>query len=197
MDHQAEPVEVGIGVDQHPLDGLAFGERLAEGHPFLRIAGAQLQAALHHADAARAVPDAPGADPVLGEPEPFALLADAVLHRDPHVLEGDLPGPVVHHRFLRSEQRHAGRIHLHQEPGNAAARAFLPIRRGEDLREIRFVGAGDESFGAVDHIVIAVADRGGPHRAGIAARVGLGLGEARLLLARDDRQQIALLLVPR
>ncbi len=55
------------------------------------------------------------------------------------------------------------------------------------------VGAGDEAFGAVDHVVVAVAHRGGAHAAGIGPGIGLGLREADSLLPAQHRHQIFLL----
>ncbi len=55
-------------------------------------------------------------------------------------------------------------------------------RRHQD-DEIGAVGAGDEALGAVDDVMVAVAHRGGAHRAGIGAGVRLGLREAALALA--------------
>ena len=59
---------------------------------------------------------------------------------------------------------------------------------------MRIVGAGDEALGAIDDVVVALAHRGRAHAAGIAARVGLGLGQAPVQLAADGRQQIFVLL---
>src|SRR5207248_3357621 len=54
------------------------------------------------------------------------------------------------------------------------------------------VRAGDETLGAVDDVVVALADGGGAHSARIGAGVGLGLGKATLALAADGREEIAL-----
>ncbi len=82
---------------------------------------------------------------------------------------------------------HARRIHIHDEAGDAAARAFGAIGRDHELHEIGVVGAGDEALDAVDHVVVAVAHGGGAHAAGIGAGIGLGLREASLLLPAQQR----------
>jgi hypothetical protein len=53
---------------------------------------AELEAALDHADAARAVANPPDVEPVLRVGEAAAFLADAIFDRHLDVLEGDLPG---------------------------------------------------------------------------------------------------------
>src|SRR5262249_11983145 len=55
VDHQAKLVQLHEAVDQHPLHRLPVGQRRAERHPLLGIARAELEAALDHAHAARAV----------------------------------------------------------------------------------------------------------------------------------------------
>src|SRR5690348_15669754 len=64
IDHQPELVQLHEAVDQHPLHRLPLRERLAEGHALLRITRAELEAALDHAHAARAVADAADVQPV-------------------------------------------------------------------------------------------------------------------------------------
>ena len=44
-------------------------------------------------------------------------------------------------------------------------RALGAVGRRHKLQEVGFVGAGDEALGAIDHIMIAVADGGGAHAA--------------------------------
>ena len=74
-------------------------------------------------------------------------------------------------------------------------RAFRAVGRRDQLGEMRLVGAGDEALRAVDDVVIALAHRGRAHAAGIAAGIGLGLGQAPVQLAPDGRQQVLLLLL--
>src|SRR5215472_15973301 len=78
VDHQAQLVQLHEAVDQHPLHGLAVGERRSEGDALLGVARAELEAALDHADRPRAVAQAADIEPVLGVAKTVALGADAV-----------------------------------------------------------------------------------------------------------------------
>ena len=66
----------------------------------------------------------------------------------------------------------------------------MRIGDGEDLGKIRFVGAGDETLDAVDHVMIAIAHRSGPHGRRIRARIRFGLRKTSSLLPPDDRHEI-------
>src|SRR6516165_236633 len=103
------------------------------------------------------------------------------------------PRLVAHHGFVAGAELHAGRIHVDDEAGNAAARALRAVGRDHELHEIGVAGTGDEALDAVDQVVIAVAHGGGAHAAGIGPGVGLGLREAGLLLSAQQRQQVFLL----
>ena len=79
---------------------------------------------------------------------------------------------------------------------DAAVRALGAVGRGEHLAPVGLVGAGDEALHAVEDIVVAVAHRGRAHGAGIAAGIGLGLGEAPFdLAANGGNEEAPLLLV--
>ena len=69
---------------------------------------------------------------------------------------------------------------------------FSRIGHREYLREIGFVGAGDEALDAVDDVEVAVANGIRAHRSRIGAGLGFGLREAASLLAANDRQEILL-----
>ena len=77
---------------------------------------------------------------------------------------------------------------------DAAARALLRIGYRDHLSVIGGFRAGNEPFGAVDHIMIAIFDGPRLHPRRIAAGIGLGLGEANPLLAADHRQEKSLFL---
>src|SRR5215831_5812915 len=95
--------------------------------------------------------------------------------------------------FIAGPELHTRRIHIHDEAGNAAARALCAVGRDHELHEIGVTGSCDEALDAVDKVVIAVAHGDGAHAAGIGAGVGLGLREAGLLLSAQQRQQVLLL----
>src|SRR5213079_1439302 len=100
-----------------------------------------------------------------------------------HVLEHDFPGLIAHHRFIAGAELHARRVHIHDETGDAAARALGAIGRDHELHEICLAGASDEPLDPVDHVMVAVAHGRCTHAAGIGSRIGLGLGETSLYLA--------------
>src|SRR6266702_4980016 len=135
----------------------------------------------------------PDIEPLLAEAHAFAFRPDAVARRHAHIVEHDFPRLVAHHGFIAGPELHARRIHIHDEAGNAAARALCAVGRDHELHEIGVTGAGDEAFDAVDQVVIAVAHGDGAHAAGVRAGVGLGLREAGLLLSAQQRQQVLLL----
>src|SRR5215831_12349402 len=142
---------------------------------------------------ARAVLDAADIEPLLTEAHAFAFRPDAVARRHAHILEHDFPRLVAHHGFVAGAELHAGRVHVDDEAGNAAARALRAVGRDHELHEVGVAGGGDEALDAVDQVVIALAHGGGAHAAGIGAGVGLGLREAGLLLSAQQRQQVLLL----
>ena len=187
-------MQVGIGIDQHPLHRLTLGQFFTERGALPGIGSAEFKTALDHTDAARPVADAPGADPVLGELEAFALAADHVFNRNTHVLERDLPGPVMHHGFLGTQQFDTGRIHVDEEGRDTAAGAFFPVCRRDHLGEIGLGRAGDISLHTVDDVVIAVADSRRAHPTRVATGLRLCLRKAVPQFSLQHRIQVALFL---
>ena len=100
-----------------------------------------------------------------------------------HVVEGDMPGLFAHHGLVARHQRQPRRLHVDHETGDAAMGALGRIGHRHQLTEVGIAGAGDETLGAVDDVVIALAHGAGFHRRRIGARVRLGLHEAELFLA--------------
>ena len=91
-------------------------------------------------------------------------------------------------------KRHARSFHIDDETANAAPRALLWIGHRDDLSVIRGFRPGNEPFGAVDNIMIAILDGPRLHSRRIAAGIRFGLGEANPLLAADHRQEKPLFL---
>src|SRR5262245_46531561 len=151
------------------------------------------EAALGDAQRPRTVLEAADIEPLLPEPHAFAFRADAVARWYAHVLEHDFPGLVAHHGLIAGAELHARRVHVHDETGDASARALGAIGRDHKLHEICLAGAGDKSLDPVDHVVLAVAHSGSAHAARIGSGIGLGLSEAGLFLAAQQRQQVFLL----
>jgi len=129
--------------------GLSVRQRLPEGDALFRVFGAQLKAALDHTDAARTVADASDIEPVLRVGEALTFLANPVLDRHLDVCRSDLPRPIIDDEFLRPQQFHAGRFMSTMKDRDTAARTFGAVGRRNELREMRFVGVGDEALGAV------------------------------------------------
>src|SRR5258705_7549290 len=156
------------------------------------MGGRELEAALGRAECARRLLDAAGAEPLLAEAEAFAFLADEVALVDAHIVENDFPRRLAGDGLVAGRKLHARRVHVEQEAGDAATRAFAAVGRSHQDDEVGAVGAGDEALHAVDDVVVAIAYRGGAHGAGIGAGVGLGLRETALAFAARGRHQVAL-----
>ena len=124
------------------------------------------------------------------------LLAEAVLDRDAHVVEEQLRRVLgVHadlvevaatlepvHAALEHEQRHA-----------AVALRRIGLDGGHD--DVGVDPVRDERLGAVDDVVVAVADGGGRHRRQVGADARLGHRDRRDQLAGADAGQPPLLLI--
>ena len=66
-------------------------------------------------------------------------------------------------------------------------RAFGGIRHRHQLTKVGTTRTGDESFIAVDNIVVALPNGAGLHRCRIRARVRFGLHETKMLFAFKNR----------
>src|SRR3979411_1852124 len=75
IEHQPQFVCVHVDFSERPLHRLALGQVGAESLALFGVGGSQIEAALHDAEAARAVTDAPGIEPRLRVPETVALVA--------------------------------------------------------------------------------------------------------------------------
>ena len=69
------------------------------------------------------------------------------------------------------------------------------IRDSHELSEVGVAGAGDETLGTIDDIIIPLPHSAGFHRSGIRTGIRLGLHEAELFLAPHDRVHKTLLLI--
>ena len=104
--HQPRGVDLHARLRDEVLDELLLGERAAEGLALVRAPAHQLEGALGRADRAHAVVDAAGAEPVLGDREAGAALAEQVVGRHAAVLVAHLPvagAPVVAHHRHRAD----------------------------------------------------------------------------------------------
>ncbi|MNV21638.1 hypothetical protein D3C71_1125790 [compost metagenome] len=199
---RAQRFDVHVHVDQAPLDGLALGQRLAEGHALLGPFHRHVQRALHAAQRlGRAQQTVMDGEPALAQAKAVADLAQhvGVGHEDlvemHQILGRARTQPGADAAFL--DVQALGAL-FDDEHGDAAALAFFGIRHRLHLDDVRAHGVGDPHLGAVDQP--AAFGLGGAclhHAAGIGARIGLGLREASGLVAGDHRLEKALDLVAR
>ncbi|MNS92521.1 hypothetical protein D3C72_1266630 [compost metagenome] len=139
-----------------------------------------------------------------------ALLVEHLHHR----LEAHAFAPAdelvgVHAAFVEVHVRHEGaglahhavglagrqaRPALDQERRHALAALRAVFGAGDDGEHIGHRRVGDEALGAVEHVVLALAARGGLHVARLRARLGLRQRQAAGELARRHARQPALLL---
>src|SRR5204863_329335 len=167
----------------------------------LRVADRVLEGGLRHAHGARGDVDAPDFEPRehLLEPAPLDS-AHQVRDRHAEVLEVDLAGldALVAQLVDVAPDGEAGRVLLGGEQADALVRR-IGARIGLHHQRIDGGGArvGDEHLGAVHHVVVALAARGGADALRIAAGVGLRQAERRPVLAARHGGQVALLLLPR
>ena len=114
--------------------------------------------------------------------------------RDAGVFQDDGPGggALDAELLLRLAEADPGVGLLYHEGGDAAS-ALGRVGHRHHRVELRHPGVADPHLGAVEHPLVAVADRAGLHRAGVraGARLGQRVGEHRL--APGDRRQVGLL----
>src|SRR5439155_23808624 len=133
------------------LDGLEFGDRLAERLALLRVRRRVLEAGARDADSLRRDPDAPGVERLHRNLEAGADGAEAIRVRDASVLEDQL-------RRVRSADAelvlllgddHPRLLRVHEEAGDAVMpRARIRLR--EEQHDAGMRAGGDEVLGAVD-----------------------------------------------
>src|SRR5215213_317021 len=203
VDHLAEGVEKAarrlasrLHVRELCLDQLVLRERLAEGLArtgvLERVVGRTLgePEPLRRDARPRAVEDAHR------DPEPFALLAEQRVARDPAVLEDELARGRARNAHLRlqASDLEAASLGLDDERGDPGV-ARLRIGLGEDRVEVRNRGVRDEPLRAVEDVAVAVAARRRPHRSRVGARAGLRQRVRAQPLPRREPRQVALLLL--
>ena len=119
-----------------------------------------------------------------GDAPAVVLVADAVGHRDPHLVEeelGELGGP---RDGAQRADLDAGRVHRHDQPGDAAVAVLAGAH--QQLAEVGHLGVRRPDLRARHHVVVAVADGPRAQRGQVAAGVGLAEALAPDLLAAQD-----------
>jgi len=122
--------------------------------------------------------------------EALALLAEAVGHRDAHVLEGERGGirGALAHLVEMLLDDDALRVGGYDERGQTAVLLRL-VGRGEHGEPGRVARVGDEHLRAVEDVLVAVPDRSGLDPRDVRAGVRLGQGERGQQRLLDERRQ--------
>src|SRR6185436_4022487 len=117
-DDPAAGAELHLGVRQHPLDGLALGQGLAEGGALLGMRDGHAMRRHRHPEIAGGVGETVLHQEIEGEIEPLALGADERVARQHAVLEDHVVGPRGGADHLDLAGVKAGRAVLEDEAGD-------------------------------------------------------------------------------
>ncbi len=178
MDERPQHLALGLQLDEGELDALVGGERLAERRSLLRVAHGLVDAELGRPQRGGRLADAILVEELLDDLQAAPLATEDRRVRHPHVGESDV-GVIGRHveRPQVLEHLEARAVGGHEEAGDALTVAGLAGRASEDQVGLRLVDAGVPRLLAVDHPLVAVADRGGLHVGGVGAVIGLGDAE--------------------
>ena len=125
--------------------------------------------------------------------EATVLRTDQIFRRHPAILKKQLRGiggPPAHLLQLAAHGK-AWRTFLDQQQADATIALVTGTHRHRVI--VRAHTAGDESLGAVDHIVVAIAHRTGAQVGHIGPTIGFGNGQGRDLLPTDHLRHHLLL----
>ena len=142
---QTTCLDLGGRVGDPVLHGLLLRERAAECLAFERPGAHELERALHLAEPAHDVMDAAGPEPLLGDQEAGAALAQEVRLRHAYLLVGHLavrrpaPAPVAEDRDRLD--RDARRVGGDDDLAHAPTRFCVGLRDRHDDPEARALGA--------------------------------------------------------
>jgi len=191
---QPRRLQVHFIVREHEADALMLAERPAEGLPAARMIGGDVMGAAGLAEPTHAMGEPCRRQPHLRVAETLANLAEHIGGGNADILEIDhrmAAGETGVHRLHLAGDADAGSGHICQEHGGGAIRHA----RHDDC-VIGTLGAGDEPFAAVDHVVGTIWCRRRQQHRRIGAGTGwrLGHGKARACVAGDLRPQPAFLL---
>ncbi len=151
--HQPAGVDARGRIGHPPLDGLALGQRHAEGHALRRIFAHHVERALRHADARAGHFEAPRRKPDLHRREAVSFLAEQLRFRHAAIFQRDFVGEMAADHRDSSQHVEAGRALVDQERRDAAARAFALVGDRHQDGEVGFARAADPDLAAVDHPV--------------------------------------------
>ena len=148
---------------------------LLEALSVFRVRERRVEGRARHADRLRSDADATALEVGQRNLVAHALITDQVRRRYPAVFEHDLRGVGrgLAELVLDARDGVARRIGRHPERADAALARAL-VGDGHDDADIGVLAAGDELLDAVEHVMVAVAPRGGAQRRRVAARLRLG-----------------------
>ena len=153
---------------------------------------------LGRAEAARGHHQPLEPEPLVRERHPVALRADQVRGGDAHVLERDDRVVVADRVRVGRGPDHADARGRQVDQEHRVLAVVRPARQpGLEEGEVGGVVRGDVPLDPVEHVLVAVAVRGGLDRVDVRPRALLGDRVALLAVARDRRPDVALELVGR
>ena len=194
--HQPAGMDLGGGVGDPPLHGLAFGQRQPEGDALGGVFDHHVQCPLRHPGAPGGHLHATGGKPLLHRREAIAFTPQQLGCRNAAILERQFIGVGAAEHGNTTQHVEPGRALVQQKGGDPAARALGLVGHGHQDGEVGVAHPADPDLAAVDHPVVAVTHRAGHHAGRIAPRAGLrdrdGGGE---FAARIGFQVLRLLLL--
>ena len=200
INQQPRGFDVRGHVGQLVLDGLVFGDRLAESGAALRVADGFFKSGARNAQTAGGDVQALGFQSGHHLLETLALDAsDQILRRHGEIGEMQLAGfdAFVSQLVDVAAHRHAGCALLDHESAHAAmSRLRAGIGLGEQQKRVAVPRVGDPHLRAIDAIHVAIARGRGADVLQIRAGVGFGEADAAALFAgRHAGQEAPLLLL--
>ncbi len=188
--------DVDDGVRDHALDQLPVDQRLATLHALPGPIDREGQGPLGRTDGAGADHQPLLGEPVAGQFEPRADLAQHGLRPDVHVLEGEL-GMLVDERVRVAGNvgdLHARGVDIDEEH----RRGVLGLHVCQHDQIVGDVAHGDEPLLPVDHVAaVAVGRRGGQSRREVRSGTGFRDRDRVATVAARTRDQVALTLLGR
>ena len=167
--HEFRRAHLRITSRNRKLDTLVLANKASENIAFLGIVSGLLNEPFGIANTFRCDQDPFGIHARQYVAKAFTLFADKRCRWDPHVVEKDFRGRMVHHRPDRLDG-HAVSDHLahidqkNGEPFGLACHRFTWSRAREQQHQVGIFGAARPNLLAVDDIFVAIAHGNGSQR---------------------------------
>src|SRR5690554_1094423 len=178
--HAARGISFGLGVRQHGLNQLVFGDWFAELLALNGVTQGVINKTVGNTDAEAGDMQAAAVEDFHGGDKAFAFFTDQVGSGYATVVEDNVAGQgacLAHFLVNGAEDDARGAFFYNKGRYSTGA---LDIRVGAS-HHVEGVGnrpVGDEALGTVDNVVVAVTHGGCFDRAGVGANIGLGQAEA-------------------